>query len=312
MKDFYFFMSISQQKIILSELLKYHGIRPASLVSGGMESLCPLIPENVIVRVASNSSVIPKETYIHRRMILKTILNGKLNAVIDGLNYPLSAGDSVLFFPMQFHSSIDEENSPKHSFIAVSFLMPENNLTPLLPLKNQVLKLGEDDIEALKKIAASFYNEPGAVSHSQALLLLTGILLNQLEKYVYKDRIVPLSNRNATVHHEIFDFIRHNFDKQLSLKSLAVEFNRSPENIRKIFHQYFPGLTPGRLIAKLQIQKAVELLENTTSPVGSIAEKCGFSDAFTFSKKFKKITGVSPRQYRQNSLRTRSKDQTST
>ena len=88
MKEIYFFMSISQPKNILQELLKYHGVRPASLVSGGMESLCPLIPENVIVRVDSNSSVIPKETYIHPRMNLKTIFSGKLNAVIDGLSYP--------------------------------------------------------------------------------------------------------------------------------------------------------------------------------------------------------------------------------
>ena len=148
--------------------------------------------------------------------------------------------------------------------------------------------------------------------HSRALLLLAGILLNQLEKDVYKNKLVPLNNRNETVHHEIFDFIRHNFDKQLSLKSLAVEFNRSPESIRKIFHQYFPGLTPGRLIAKLQIQKAVELLENTTSSVGSIAEKCGFSDAFTFSKKFKKVTGFSPKEYRQNFSQPRPRNQTST
>jgi len=285
----------------MQELLKYRGIRPASLVSGGMEPLCPLLPENVIVRVDSNSMVIPKETYVHRRMILKTILSGKLTAVIDGLSFPLEAGDSVLFFPLQFHSSLDEENIPKHSFIAISFLLPENNFAPLLPLKNRVLRLSDEDFAALKDIAGAFFNEKGAVSHSEAVLKLAGILLHQLEKTGSTD---PEMLSGGGAHHKIFDFIRSNFDKQLSVKTLAVEFGRSPESIRKIFQKYFPGLTPGRLIAKLQMQQAVELLENTESSIGDIAEKCGYSDTFTFSKKFKKVIGLSPREYRAQLLQS--------
>ena len=81
-------------------------------------------------------------------------------------------------------------------------------------------------------------------------------------------------------------------------KSLAAQFGCSPESMRKIFHRNCPGLTPGKLIARLQIQEAIELLENTDNPIGDIAEKCGFADQFTFSKKFRKIIGKSPREYR--------------
>ena len=289
-------MSISQSPAWAEELLEYHGRRPASLVSGGMESICPLIPQNVIVRVDSNSTVIPKETYIHHRMILKTILSGKLNTKLDGLNFPMSAGDSVLFFPLQFHSSIDAENMPKHSFIAVSFNLPENDFLPLLPLKNRILKLSETDLKTLKEIAGAFYGENG-ISHSEAVLKLAGILLHQLESVSGADDIEP-SGTAGEFHRRICNFIRANFDKKLSLKSLAAEFGCSTENIRKTFLRHCPGITPGRLISRLQIQQAVELLENTDSPIGQIAVKCGFTDTFTFSKRFKKVTGVSPREYR--------------
>ena len=211
------------------------------------------------------------------------------------------AGDSVLFFPLQFHSSLDEENIPKHSFIAISFLLPENNFASLLPLKNRVLRLSDEDFAALKDIAGAFFNEKGAVSHSEAVLKLAGILLHQLEMTGSTD---PEMLSGGGAHHKIFDFIRSNFDKQLSVKTLAVEFGRSPESIRKIFQKYFPGLTPGRLIAKLQMQQAVELLENTESSIGDIAEKCGYSDTFTFSKKFKKVIGLSPREYRAQLLQS--------
>ena len=291
-----FFMSISQTPEWISDLLEYHGKRPDSLVSGGMESLCPLIPENVIVRVDSNSSIIPKETYVHQRMILKTILSGKLNTIIDGLSFPMKAGDSVLFFPFQFHSSIDAENCPKHSFAAISFTMPNNNIAPLLPLKNRVLHLPSEDLTVLNEIVGAFYGN-NDVSHSQAILKLYGILLNQLEKYAGTADIAR-PGKGDDIHRQIYDFIRENFDKKLSLKSLAAQFGCSPENIRKIVQRNYPGLTPGKLIAKLQMQEAVELLENTDNPIGDIAEKCGFSDVFTFSKKFRKVTGRSPREYR--------------
>ena len=289
-------MSISQTPEWISDLLEYHGKRPDSLVSGGMESLCPLIPENVIVRVDSNSSIIPRETYVHHRMILKTILSGRLNTIIDGLSFPMKAGDSVLFFPFQFHSSIDAENCPKHSFAAISFTMPNNNIAPLLPLKNRVLHLPSADLAELNDIVGAFYGN-NDVSHSQAILKLYGILLNQLEKYTGAADIAR-PGKGDNIHQHIYDFIRENFDKKLSLKSLAAQFGCSPENIRKIVQRNYPGLTPGKLIVKLQMQEAMELLENTSNPIGDIAEKCGFADVFTFSKKFRKVTGRSPREYR--------------
>lgn len=289
-------MSMSQSPEWVRDLLEYHGKRPESLVSGGMNSLCQLIPENVIVRVDSNSPIIPKETYVHHRMILKTIIAGELNTIVDGLSFPMKAGDSILFFPFQFHSSVDAENLPKHSFVAISFLMPDNNFLPLLPLKNRLLRLSATDLAGLKDIVGAFYGNNN-VSHSQALLKLSGILLNQLERYSGEAAIVrPPSGNNQF--QDIYDFIRENFNKKLSLKSLAAQFGCSPESMRKIFHRNCPGLTPGRLIARLQIQEAIELLENTDNPIGDIAEKCGFADQFTFSKKFRKIIGKSPREYR--------------
>ena len=37
-------------------------------------------------------------------------------------------------------------------------------------------------------------------------------------------------------------------------------------------------------------------------PIGTIAEELGYADLFHFSRSFKKIEGISPRQYRQNNL----------
>jgi len=290
-------MSVSQQqqqKKIFQQLLQYNRETLPSLRSGGMESICPVIPENVIVRVDSNRGLVAGKTYAHRRMILKMILSGRLKAIIDGLNFYMEPGDSVLFFPFQFHAAIDLNPDDRHRFIAVSFLVPENNPSVFLPLKNHIFKLSTEELVSLKEITEAFY-KTGTTTHSQALLKLSSILLRQVEQVSQKTLQQPCIEDHCA---KICNYIREHFTQKLSLKSLACEFGVSTETIRKMFRSSFPGLTPGKLIGQLQLQSAVELLECTDAPIRDIAIRCGFSDPFVFSKKFKRVTGLSPREHR--------------
>ena len=52
-----------------------------------------------------------------------------------------------------------------------------------------------------------------------------------------------------------------------------------------------------RFIRVFRMEKAKELLENTTMKNYEIAEKVGFSDESYFSKVFKKMTGMTPMNY---------------
>lgn len=53
-------------------------------------------------------------------------------------------------------------------------------------------------------------------------------------------------------------------------------------------------------IRSVRVERAIELLERSNFTVSEIADRCGFSDVFYFSKMFKKITGKSPRDFRQS------------
>ncbi len=60
------------------------------------------------------------------------------------------------------------------------------------------------------------------------------------------------------------------------------------------------GDTPLHYLSSIRIQKAIQHLINTDDKIDSIAESVGFNDAFTFSKVFKRIVGISPREFRIN------------
>lgn len=58
------------------------------------------------------------------------------------------------------------------------------------------------------------------------------------------------------------------------------------------------GMAPLAYLQALKIERAKELLEVTNSDFETITEKVGYGDASSFRRLFKRITGLSPAQYR--------------
>jgi AraC-like DNA-binding protein len=73
---------------------------------------------------------------------------------------------------------------------------------------------------------------------------------------------------------------------------------------RAAFAQRFKRLagdTPAHYLARVRIQRAMDLLRSTDDSVERIAEHVGYGDPFVFSKAFKRIQGVSPREFKKTS-----------
>jgi AraC-like DNA-binding protein len=59
------------------------------------------------------------------------------------------------------------------------------------------------------------------------------------------------------------------------------------------------GSPPLQYLTMLRVQKAMDLLANTPDKLESVSQAVGYRDAFSFSKAFKKVTGMPPRDFRQ-------------
>ena len=88
-----------------------------------------------------------------------------------------------------------------------------------------------------------------------------------------------------------------------------ITVNASVEDIAKMYKVSIPhfirsfkncyGTTPCQYRISCQLALARNLLRDTTLPLAAVAEECGFSDPFYFSRIFKRHTGVSPSRYRE-------------
>ena len=89
------------------------------------------------------------------------------------------------------------------------------------------------------------------------------------------------------------------FDSEIDLASILTKSGYSEDYIRACFKQ-FTGKTPNEFLSDIRIKHACFLIDiyRSECPLSRIAEQCGYLDYVYFSKKFKSVTGMSPKAYR--------------
>ena len=107
----------------------------------------------------------------------------------------------------------------------------------------------------------------------------------------------PATMRLSQVREIIDAYIRENYATELSMQDVARVMNYSDAYFCKLFKQCFK-VNFSAYLNEFRIAKAKELLQNTRLNVREISLACGYSDANYFARVFKRITGVTPTEYR--------------
>lgn len=99
--------------------------------------------------------------------------------------------------------------------------------------------------------------------------------------------------------------IQDQIDAQFTfdLKKISNDLEMNPSYLSREFSKYFGDLNFGDYVRKLRIEKAINLIQNSTYPLTEIAYMTGFSDQSHFTRIFKQSTGKNPSSYRKNSLK---------
>ncbi|WP_433763809.1 chromate resistance protein ChrB domain-containing protein [Flavobacterium ginsenosidimutans] len=99
---------------------------------------------------------------------------------------------------------------------------------------------------------------------------------------------------------DLKNIIQDQIDAQFTfdLKKISSELDLNPSYLSREFSKHFEDLNFGDYVRKLRIEKAINLIENSSHTLTEIAYMTGFSDQSHFTRIFKLHTGKNPSSYR--------------
>ena len=92
-------------------------------------------------------------------------------------------------------------------------------------------------------------------------------------------------------------YVAGNLAKRITLSEMADELRMSRNNVTRLLKRQ-TGKTFTQLLTERRLQKAQELLVNTTMRISDIGQAVGFEDNAYFARRFKQYLRMPPRVYR--------------
>ncbi len=96
---------------------------------------------------------------------------------------------------------------------------------------------------------------------------------------------------------QAIEYIRENYNRHLTVASLADKYGLSPKYFGKLFADA-TGKSFNTFVLEQRIFAAKEMLIGTDLKLEEIAAETGFGDTFYFSNRFKRAEGLAPSRYR--------------
>lgn len=105
------------------------------------------------------------------------------------------------------------------------------------------------------------------------------------------------NNSSDSIFDDIMYYVDHNYSAPLKLELIAPLFGYSSAYLGKLFTQK-NGKSFNTYLDEIRIQHATELLSTTDLKVYEISTKVGYKKVDYFNQKFRRITNLSPSEYR--------------
>lgn len=210
--------------------------------------------------------------------------------MIDGREYPLCKGSLFVLTHANTHAIKDGDAE----LITVMFKGEYNDEFLSLPIISSLESPAFELIGQDVKLVYSMLEEMYAVYDTNlkySLLLLQCIL----QKLTYYPR-VKSREYMPYVQHAIL-YMTENFRKGITLEETAVHLGLSPTYLSALFVKE-TGTNFKKYLNNLQFSHVRNLLACTDLPIGEIYKYAGFSDYANFARRFKRLFGITPSEFR--------------
>jgi AraC-like DNA-binding protein len=209
----------------------------------------------------------------------------------DGSTRIMEPGDAVIVSPKYVHCYGGFKDSYVEDTINFCGRVADSFLRCGI-IRNGVVKAGT--ARRLKPII-ELAIDPAKDSQIQANIALEKLLVS-----LYVERQDSRTGEKYSYLRTLLAEIQASPGKWWSIDEMAEFCNLSEMQFRRVFKAH-TGMGPKDYVDGLKIQTASEKILSSDDKISKIAESLGYLDPFHFSRRFRQITGLSPREFRRNS-----------
>ena len=236
------------------------------------------------------------------------IQDGVLDISVDGKQFSLSSGQCIFYPPCSYHIALT------CSCASVNIIGFESSSLPLSEFYDRIITLNDKQKAMLSEIVTigirSFKTAPVGINMvprktANALTLhklknKIELLLIDLYEMITSESTPVYKNYKLQQFEEIIRYLRTNVDKSLTIENIAKNCGISVSKLKMLFAEQ-SDLSPMAYFISLKIDKAKELIRETSLNFTQISEMLGFKTVYYFSNRFKQKTGMSPSEYAKKS-----------
>lgn len=212
--------------------------------------------------------------------------------------YHLKSGSGFMIFPKQKATCCADEHHPweytwlEFDGLKVKEALELAGLTADSPIYHANTR--ELSIELKNEMLYIAQNPDQSPFHLIGHLYL---FLDYLTRSSSARQLVQTGKQQDFYVREALSFIEQNYQNEISVEDIASFCNLNRSYFGKIFRDAV-GKTPQEFLISYRMGKATELLKLTSLSIGSISSAVGYPSQLHFSRAFKNVYGVSPREWR--------------
>ncbi|MDR5785272.1 AraC family transcriptional regulator [Caballeronia sp. LP003] len=165
----------------------------------------------------------------------------------------------------------------------------------ILPVEPTITTASVEEMQRLSILAEWIQAAESDSTSYGKVISLTRLRLFTLELMVVTGgvRLESCTNVSRLLYDRFLTMVESNFHARLTVPEYAARLRIGKERLSRIT-QEIANETPGAIIKKRVMAEAVNLVANSETRLGTIAEDLGFPSAAYFSRAFKQATGSSP------------------
>lgn len=216
--------------------------------------------------------------------------------------YSIKSGQGFLIFPGQITTYIADERLPwEYIWIEFDGLRVKEALSltefsvgaPVYHPRSKELR--EQMLDEMRYI----------VQHAKAspfhLIGHLFLFFDYLTRSARSEKLVSTSRMSDYYIKEAINYIEQNFQNNITIEDIAGVCGINRSYFGKIFKSS-TGRSPQEFLMGYRMVKATELLKLTSLSIADIGSAVGYENQLHFSRAFKKIYGVSPREWRKRNV----------